>query len=52
MVAVPSADHRCYLLANGEQVFHILGPGKVTMASQTPGSYPGRDSLTYPPSQP
>jgi uncharacterized protein (DUF488 family) len=41
-----------YLLTNGEQVFHILGPGKVTMASQTPGAYPGRDSLTYPPSQP
>lgn len=41
-----------YLLANGEQVFHILGPGKVAMASLTPGAYPGRDTLTYPPSQP
>ena len=40
-----------YLLANGEQVFHILGPGKVTMASLTPGAYTGRDNLTYPPSQ-
>lgn len=41
-----------YLLANGEQVFHILGPGKVTMASLTPGACPGRDALTYPPPQP
>jgi uncharacterized protein (DUF488 family) len=40
-----------YLLANGEQVFHILGPGKVAMASLTPGVCTGRDTLTYPPSQ-
>jgi uncharacterized protein (DUF488 family) len=38
-----------YLLADGEQVFHILAPGKVAMASLTPGAHPGKDSLTYPP---
>ena len=39
-----------YLLAAGEQVFHILGPGKVAIASLTPGASPGpKDTLTYPP---
>ena len=41
-----------YLLANGEQVFHILGPGKVTLASLTPGACPESGTLTYPPPQP
>jgi hypothetical protein len=39
-----------YLVIGGEQVFHILGPGKVAMASPTPGARPGpRDTVTYPP---
>jgi uncharacterized protein (DUF488 family) len=40
------ADH---LLAGGEQVFHIMGPGKVMPATLTPGAQPGPDgTLTYP----
>jgi len=39
-----------YLVAAGEQVFHILGPGKVAIASLTPGARPGPgDTVTYPP---
>jgi len=39
-----------YLVIGGEQVFHILGPGKVAIASLTPGARPGpRDTVTYPP---
>ena len=39
-----------YLIVGGEQVFHILGPGKVAIASLTPGARPGpRDTVTYPP---
>ena len=39
-----------YLVVGGEQVFHILGPGKVAIASLTPGARPGpRDTVTYPP---
>jgi uncharacterized protein (DUF488 family) len=30
-----------YLAIGGEQVFHILGPGKVAIASLTPGARPG-----------
>ena len=42
-----------YLLANGEQVFHILGPGKVAMASLDARRLPWEGiTLTYPPSQP
>jgi hypothetical protein len=38
-----------YLLLSGEQVFHILGPGKIAPASPTPGVRPGPDGvLTYP----
>jgi len=38
-----------YLLAAGEQVFHIMGPGKVTPATMTPGAQPGPDgTLIYP----
>jgi uncharacterized protein (DUF488 family) len=38
-----------YLLAAGEQVFHILGPGKVTAATMTPGVRQASDgTLTYP----
>ena len=38
-----------YLLATGEDVFHILGPGKVVPASLTPGARPGPEhTLTYP----
>ncbi|HET7850780.1 MAG TPA: DUF488 domain-containing protein [Pseudolabrys sp.] len=38
-----------YLLAGGEQVFHILGPGKVTPASMTPRVEPRADgTLAYP----
>ena len=39
-----------YLIVGDEQVFHILGPGKVAIASLTPGARPGpRDTVTYPP---
>jgi uncharacterized protein (DUF488 family) len=38
-----------YLLAGGEQVFHILAPGKVAPASLTPAARTGPDgTLTYP----
>ncbi|MDE5452710.1 DUF488 family protein [Bradyrhizobium sp. CSA112] len=38
-----------YLIVGGEQVFHILGPGKVAIASLTPGARPGPgDTVTYP----
>ena len=38
-----------YLIVGGEQVFHILGPGKVAIASLTPGALPGPgDTVTYP----
>ena len=38
-----------YLLAAGEDVFHILGPGKDVPASLTPGARPGPEhTLTYP----
>jgi len=42
-----------YLLAAGEDVFHILGPGKVVPATLTPAVRPGPQStLTYPAQQP
>jgi uncharacterized protein (DUF488 family) len=38
-----------YLLAGDEQVFHILGPGKVAPASLTPGAHAQvNGTLTYP----
>jgi uncharacterized protein (DUF488 family) len=38
-----------YLLLSGEQVFHILGPGKIASATPTPGARPGPGGvLTYP----
>ncbi len=38
-----------YLLADGEQVFHILGPGKVAPATLTPAARPQPNgTLTYP----
>ncbi len=38
-----------YLLAAGEDVFHILGPGKVVPASLTPAARQGPEAtLTYP----
>jgi uncharacterized protein (DUF488 family) len=38
-----------YLLAGGEQVFHILGPGKAAPVSLTPGAQVQADGrLTYP----
>jgi uncharacterized protein (DUF488 family) len=38
-----------YLLAAGEEVFHILGPGKVEPARMTPAAQPAPDgSLAYP----
>jgi len=38
-----------YLIIGGEQVFHILGQGKVAIASLTPGARPGPgDTVTYP----
>jgi uncharacterized protein (DUF488 family) len=39
-----------YLILGGEQVFHILGPGKIALASLTPGARRGPDdTVTYPP---
>ena len=38
-----------YLIVGGEQVFHILGQGKVAIASLTPAARPGPgDTVTYP----
>jgi uncharacterized protein (DUF488 family) len=38
-----------YLLAGGEKVLHIMGPGKVEPAHLTPAAKPGPDgSLVYP----
>ncbi|WP_334163765.1 DUF488 domain-containing protein [Phenylobacterium sp.] len=37
-----------YLLAAGEQVLHILGPGHVEPARLTPGAEPRRDGVFYP----
>jgi uncharacterized protein (DUF488 family) len=39
-----------YLLAAGEQVFHIMGPGKILQATLTKVATPHADgTLTYPP---
>lgn len=41
------ADH---LLVRGEEVLHIMGPGKIEPAELSAGALPGEDgSLTYPP---
>jgi uncharacterized protein (DUF488 family) len=38
-----------YLLAAGEQVFHIMGPGKIAQATLTKVARPHSDgTLTYP----
>jgi uncharacterized protein (DUF488 family) len=38
-----------YLIAEGERVFHIMGPGKVEPASLNPGAVPRHDgTLVYP----
>lgn len=42
-----------YLLAAGFEVIHILGPGKLTTATLTPGARPSADGgLVYPVEQP
>ena len=38
-----------YLVVGGDQVFHILAPGKVAIASLTTAARPGpEDTVTYP----
>ena len=37
-----------YLLAAGETVFHIIGPGKITLARLTPAARTFQEGLTYP----
>lgn len=37
-----------YLLAAGEEVFHILGPHNVVPATLTPGAVVAGESVTYP----
>jgi uncharacterized protein (DUF488 family) len=37
-----------YLLAAGEAVFHIMGPGKITAAQMTEGTQRSAQALTYP----
>jgi uncharacterized protein (DUF488 family) len=38
-----------YLIAAGETVFHILGPGRLEQARMTDAARPGpRGALTYP----
>ena len=38
-----------YLIAAGEMVFHILGPGQIKPAGMTPGARPGaQGTLIYP----
>lgn len=36
-----------YLLADGAEVFHIMGPGQTTAARPTPGVRRGADGLIY-----
>ena len=38
-----------HLLARGVSVFHLMGSGKVTTASLTPGAYLQGDTVIYPP---
>lgn len=38
-----------YLIAGGEEVRHIMGPGRTEPARMTAGAHPGPDGLTYPP---
>jgi uncharacterized protein (DUF488 family) len=38
-----------YLIAGGEEVRHIMGPGRIDPARMTEGARPGPDGLTYPP---
>jgi len=40
-----------YLLADGRQVLHILGPGKVEPGALTPGAQPTAEGILYPPPQ-
>jgi len=40
-----------YLLVAGFQVTHILGPGKATPATLTPGAQPSRDGVVVYPAQ-
>ena len=45
-VDVAAADH---LLARGEEVIHIMGPGKEEPATMSAGAVTGEDgSVTYP----
>jgi uncharacterized protein (DUF488 family) len=37
-----------YLIAGGEEVRHIMGPGRIETARMTDGARPGPDGLTYP----
>jgi uncharacterized protein (DUF488 family) len=38
-----------YLVVGGDQVFHILAPGEVAIASLTTAARPGpEDTVTYP----
>lgn len=37
-----------YLLAAGEQVLHLLGPGQATLASLSEGAVPRDGAVTYP----
>lgn len=37
-----------YLIAGGEEVRHIMGPGRVEPARMTEGAHPGPGGLTYP----
>jgi len=37
-----------YLLARGREVFHLMGVGKITPATLTPGAEPRDGHLVYP----
>jgi uncharacterized protein (DUF488 family) len=38
-----------YLIAQGVEVFHLMGPGKTEAATITPGARPSEGKIIYPP---
>lgn len=40
-----------YLLSNGQDVFHILGPGNIAPASLTKGAHASNGRVSYPPGE-
>ena len=40
-----------YLILNGREVVHLMGPHSAAIATITPGAIPDGDGLTYPPAE-